>query len=60
MISGLKGYEITGKAFNKKKVELVVYEVMLFVDDANYYDGRPGYSALRRKPDAVQEYGEEF
>ncbi len=37
MISGLKGYEITGKAFNKKKEEQVVYEVMLFVDDANYY-----------------------
>ncbi|MBK7886538.1 MAG: hypothetical protein IPJ86_04320 [Bacteroidetes bacterium] len=37
LIDGLKGYEITGKAFNKKKEEQVVYEVMLFVDDANYY-----------------------
>jgi len=37
MIDGLHGYEITGTSFNKKKEEQVVYEVMLFVDEENYY-----------------------
>lgn len=36
-IDGLQGYEITGRALNKKKAEIVVYELMLFVDDSKYY-----------------------
>jgi hypothetical protein len=37
IVDNLRGVEITGKAINKKKEEMVVYEVLLFVNENSYY-----------------------